>query len=188
MSVDERTLLLDENLPGPLYSLPPVRSGLPRPSAYPCPPEENLNSHRQPSELELLSYKALWNADRPIHILPPELLIEIFTYLLWPDTGSRRPWTRLMCVCRHCFRYAAPERLSFVSTSQASAAWRRPLLLSSRTRITYGSSTFASHLLRPRPYSNRSSRRRSLTFTTSNTRVLSWLPPSIAVPSNARHG
>lgn len=108
-------VLLDEKLPGPLYGLPAVDADSHRLNTYPCQPKNgDLHRQRENFELELLSWRAMWNSDLPIHRLPPEVLLQIFECLLSPtrfplDTlppqrpsaYPERPWTALMGVCRH---------------------------------------------------------------------------------------
>ncbi|EIW52658.1 uncharacterized protein TRAVEDRAFT_53099 [Trametes versicolor FP-101664 SS1] len=75
-----------------------------------------MTLHRRQTkfELDLLSRKAMWNADLPIHYLPAEILLHIFEQLVRallpdklpsklspPDFKPRRPWAPLMRVCRH---------------------------------------------------------------------------------------
>ncbi|KAL1943563.1 hypothetical protein VTO73DRAFT_4008 [Trametes versicolor] len=111
-------ILLDEKPPGPLYGLPTIdidschRSPTRTPSNLEN--EMTLRLEGAQSELEHLSRKALWNAALPIHSLPAEVLLHIFEELapaLLPDKPpsrflpyeeeARRPWARLMLVCRH---------------------------------------------------------------------------------------
>ncbi|KAI0631465.1 hypothetical protein C8Q77DRAFT_137895 [Trametes polyzona] len=140
MSVDNSSslpLLLDEALSGPLYGLPPVQSGLQKISAYQRSRQGSLHAHRKSFELELLSWKALWNADLPIHSLPAELLIEIFTYLLQPDKTSWRPWTRLMGVCRHwcALIRRAPAFWTDVWVTDRSLKWFELTMLRARKAL-----------------------------------------------------
>lgn len=108
---------MDAKLPGPLYGLPAIdtnyRLSHTRTTGY-LRSKATLRRERVQFELELLSQKALWNADLPIHSLPAEILLQIFEQLtrpqlpgklpsewLVPDERPRRPWARLMQVCRH---------------------------------------------------------------------------------------
>lgn len=96
---------------GPLYDLPSIdadsihqSTGSP---AYQVK-ETDPNAVQHKSDLERL---ILTNADLPIHTLPAEVLIQIFQHFLPshhffvadPETNGRlkRPWARLMGVCRH---------------------------------------------------------------------------------------
>ncbi|EIW52668.1 uncharacterized protein TRAVEDRAFT_53110 [Trametes versicolor FP-101664 SS1] len=104
------TLLLDENLPSPLYGLPGIGVEISKPLVSPVQAgKTDEHAQLQTFELKLLSLRALWNANVAIHALPAEVLLEVFKYLLAPQyryLGARggdlrRPWARLMGVCRH---------------------------------------------------------------------------------------
>ncbi|OJT10619.1 hypothetical protein TRAPUB_12867 [Trametes pubescens] len=110
---------MDEKLPGPFYGLPAVDIESRRIQSHPRQAGKNcLVDERRKFELELLSWSAVWNAELPIHCLPAEVLLHIFTEFLLPinpsttvrcaysyeynaRSTSKRPWTRLMGVCRH---------------------------------------------------------------------------------------
>ncbi|OJT11916.1 hypothetical protein TRAPUB_11562 [Trametes pubescens] len=102
-------ILLDEQLPGPLYGLPAIDINLHQlVSAGFQGGKTDLRAQRQHFELELLSLRAVWNANLPIHTLPVEVLLDIFKYSLVPwnllkytHPTSKRLWAPLMGVCRH---------------------------------------------------------------------------------------
>ncbi|EIW52690.1 uncharacterized protein TRAVEDRAFT_134636 [Trametes versicolor FP-101664 SS1] len=98
-------VLQNDQLIGPLYGLPAldachhllVSTGFQEGIT-------DLAAQRRTFELSLLSLRAMWNTRLPIHTLPAEILLEVFKYSLTPEKGERplkRPWARLMGVCRH---------------------------------------------------------------------------------------
>lgn len=102
-------ILLDEDLSGPLYGLPAIGVDFHRLIAAGLQARKaDLPILRRHFELELLSLRAVWNANLSIHTLPAEILLDIFKYLLVPSyqqrytrAAPRRPWVPLMGVCRH---------------------------------------------------------------------------------------
>lgn len=102
-------ILLDETLPGPLYGLPAIDIDLHRLVAAGLQAgKTDLPTQRQHFELELLSLRAVWNANLPIHTLPAEVLLDVFKYALVPwhllkytPEASKHLWAPLMGVCRH---------------------------------------------------------------------------------------
>lgn len=95
----------DDQLIGPLYGLPALDACHHRlVSAGFHEGITDIAAQRRTFELSLLSLRAIWNARLPIHTLPAEILLEVFKYSLTPERGNRsfkRPWARLMGVCRH---------------------------------------------------------------------------------------
>ncbi|KAI0639287.1 hypothetical protein C8Q77DRAFT_1080429 [Trametes polyzona] len=150
MSEQERPLpvLLDEKLSGPLYGLPGVQVGVSKLTGYPRSRQGDLGSQRVAFELEMLSWKALWNADLPIHSLPPELLVDIIDHFSVLDDSTTRPWAHLMMVCRHwcalirnTAHFWTAVRIKSVGTSLEFAklalrrAGRAPLRIHTSSRI-----------------------------------------------------
>lgn len=98
-------VLQDDQLIGPLYGLPALGACHHRlVSAGFQEGITNIAAQRRTFELSLLSLRAMWNTRLPIHTLPAEILFEVFKYSLTPEKGDqplKRPWARLMGVCRH---------------------------------------------------------------------------------------